>query len=217
MRHLVGVLIYFALVLVATADAARHGLMWNATGLPAVFPLQIKTTIGTDTRVTLVDADTGTPALAAYVEGGRFFRVLVPPGRFRLEFDQGETWQGETELFGATGTTSFALDHVLTFEVRGVGVKAGHIVDLTDPEAGIVVLDRFDCHGYRVKRPVRLQPEFDARTIPKVRLQNRDALDGLQPPRVAPRPNAAFSRPTVPTDFAPYLAGPEFEIRATLC
>ena len=67
---------------VATPPA---GLMWNRTGLPAVFPLQVKTPPGQDHVLTLIDADTGTDALAAYIKGGAFFKVLVPPGTYRFK------------------------------------------------------------------------------------------------------------------------------------
>lgn len=108
------------------------GLLWNRTGLPAVFPLQIKTNPDFDYLVTLRDADTDVAALAAYIKGGKFFQVLVPPGRFALEFAAGAQWQNETILFGPGGATHrFNLAEPLTFAVRGVAIKAGHLVDLT--------------------------------------------------------------------------------------
>ncbi len=108
------------------------GLLWNRTGLPAVFPLQIRTNPGFDYLVTLRDADTDVAALAAYIEGGKFFQVLVPPGRFALEFAAGAQWQNEATLFGSGDATHrFNLAEPLTFAVRGVAIKAGHLVDLT--------------------------------------------------------------------------------------
>lgn len=50
--------------------------------------------------MTLLDAETGEAALAAYIRGGAFFRVLVPPGACRLLFATGKVWQRKASLFG---------------------------------------------------------------------------------------------------------------------
>lgn len=142
----------------AAADAKDQpvGLMWNRTGLPAVFPLQVKTSAGRDYVVTLYDAETGEAALAAFIKGGVFFRALVPPGVFSVSFATGETWQGEEELFGLGAETQvFTLAQPLTFEVRGVGIKAGHVVDISESPSGadseIEVKDQLICQISRVQ------------------------------------------------------------------
>lgn len=113
-------------------DPPEHGLMWHRSGLPAVFPLQVKTRPGRDYLATLTDTATGADVLAAYITGGRFFRVLVPPGTFDIRFDYGLRWRGEALRFGsAAGAGQFTLPEPLTFAVRGIGRKSGHIVDLT--------------------------------------------------------------------------------------
>lgn len=142
----------------AGAQPPPAGLMWNRTGLPAVFPLQVKTVPGRDYMLTLIDAETGAEALAAYIEGGAFFKVLVPPGTFRLRFASGAVWQGEDDLFGpGENTREFELRAPLTFETRGVGVKAGHVVDLTARApgrlAGVTVRDRLICQSFRPQFP----------------------------------------------------------------
>jgi len=144
----------------ANEEAAQPtaGLMWNRTGLPAVFPLQVKTSAGQDYMLTLIDVDSGDEALAAYIVGGAFFKVLVPPGTFRLRFATGHIWQGEDELFGPGEKTQvFELRAKLTFETRGVGVKAGHVVDLTAPPsgrlAGASVSDQLICQSFAVRFP----------------------------------------------------------------
>lgn len=110
----------------------KPGLMWNRTGLPAVFPLRVKTAPGANYYLELSDDETGTPALAAYIEGGTFFRVLVPPGRFNLRFATGDVWRGEAHLFGEGSQTQLIdLSHPLEFGVKGIGTKSGHSVDLT--------------------------------------------------------------------------------------
>ncbi|WP_336424780.1 hypothetical protein [Roseovarius sp. D0-M9] len=107
------------------------GLMWNRTGLPAVFPLQVKTSAGQDYYLTLSDAETGEDALGAYIKGGDFFRVLVPPGSYTVRFHIGLGWQGEEDLFGPGAQTRLLdLDAPLTFETRSLGTKAGHLIDL---------------------------------------------------------------------------------------
>jgi hypothetical protein len=145
----------------ATEEAAARppaGLMWNRTGLPAVFPLQVKTPAGRDYMLTLIDADTGDAALAAYIRGGAFFKVLVPPGIYRLRFLTGDVWQGKEDRFGSGDTTrTFELSTPLTFETRGLGVKAGHVVDLTARAPGrreeVAMRDQLICQSFRPQFP----------------------------------------------------------------
>ncbi|SEN31581.1 hypothetical protein SAMN04488077_11537 [Roseovarius tolerans] len=137
-----------------TSAQPPAGLLWNRTGLPAVFPLQVKTPPGPDYHLTLIDTQTGEAALAAYIEGGAFFRVLVPPGTFRLRFATGTEWQGEDVLFGqGEATHRFDLRRPLTFETRGLGTKAGHIVTLTPGTSDEITRaarkDQFICQSFR--------------------------------------------------------------------
>jgi hypothetical protein len=90
-------MIRFLLVLVlalpalsAFAEERPQGLLWNRSGLPATIPLQIKTNAGVDYFLTLRDVERDRVVLAAYVWGGEFFQVLVPPGRFELVFASGD-------------------------------------------------------------------------------------------------------------------------------
>lgn len=130
--RLLAVLLLCLVPLALKAEPPQAGLMWNRTGLPAVFPLQVKTPEGADYYLSLSDAETGEAALAAYIAGGDFFKVLVPPGRYVLRFVSGERWQGEERLFGPGGQTQrFELPHPLEFAIRGAGVKAGHLVTLS--------------------------------------------------------------------------------------
>ena len=110
-------------------DAPRHGLMWNRTGLPLTFPLVIRTDPGQDYHVLLRHAQDGAPALAAFIEGGRFFRVLAPPGTYRVEISHGTDWQDETRLFGPQ-TELITLAEPLTFAVRNYATRGGHLIDL---------------------------------------------------------------------------------------
>ena len=136
----------------AKADADRpRGLMWNKSGLPLVFPLIVKSNPCRDYYLNLSFADTGDPALAAYIRGGEFFRVLVPPGRFDVSFAAGRHWEGETTLFGEGDTVVFALNEPLEFSILNDQTKGGHIVDLRavshDGVSGITVAATFICQG----------------------------------------------------------------------
>jgi len=115
----------------------RHGIMWNKTGLPGVFPLLVKTNLGQNYVLLLSEPDTGEDAFAAFIVGGRFFKVLVPPGTYRVRFATGISWQGEDAMFGQQGETKIMeMPELLTFEVQGFGNKAGHMIDLTDSDSG---------------------------------------------------------------------------------
>ncbi|MFW8634066.1 hypothetical protein [Cribrihabitans pelagius] len=154
------------------------GLLWQRSGLPAVFPLQIKSPEGDGYYLTLHDPATGTPVLAAFAGGGTFFRVLVPPGRYRLHIAAGQAWQGEDALFGP-GTRRLALAEELEFGVLGAGIKGGHLVTLRqDAPDGVLraeVQRQYICQTGRIAVRVgsRTQPDFSAfrlRSTPRQRL-----------------------------------------------
>lgn len=107
----------------------KPGLLWNRTGLPAVFPLQLRTEAGLDYLVTLSEVGSERAVLAAFIGGGAFFRVLVPPGTFAVSVAAGRSWQGAERRFGAH-TRVFDLPEPLTFETRGLGIRQGHMIDL---------------------------------------------------------------------------------------
>lgn len=147
----------------AAGDTERpHGLMWNQTGLPLVFPLQVKSAAGRDYYMVLSEVDDGTPALAAYIHGGEFFRVLVPPGEFRISFAAGEKWQGEEALFGVDDTLIFVLPEPLRFVILDDSTKGGHIIDLRelapDGVPRITVASMNICQGVRVRSDARAVP-----------------------------------------------------------
>lgn len=134
MRRLSLVIVLFLLALPAAAIERPAGLMWNHSGLPLTLPLQVKSDPGADLYLQLSDPATGQAVLAAYVRGGAFFRVLVPPGRWALTFArgrdaQGQDWQGEDGLFGAA-TEVIALPEPLVFQTEGAARKSGHLIDL---------------------------------------------------------------------------------------
>ena len=178
---LAALLLWLAPVALATEPGGsmplqKAGLMWNRTGLPAVFPLQVKSPAGTDYFLTLTNSETGAEALAAYIEGGMFFKVLVPPGRYVLRFASGTGWQGEAALFGA-GTQRLELPQPLEFAIRGPGLKAGHAVTLSrHPQDGLwraEVKGQYICQVASLEAP---EPVLLQRKPPALRFRLRGSL-----------------------------------------
>lgn len=201
----------------AESERPRHGLMWNKTGLPAVFPLQIRSNAGADYYLLLTDAETDMPALAGFIEGGRFFKVLVPPGLYTVQLATGPLWQGEQELFGATDTRTITAPTPLRFAVVGVSTKAGHVIDLRDQDAGVLVQDSFLCRRITLVKSPRPLPAYDARAArtPYIKPE-RDLIE--YPYRTGPpRRTAEQDKPPIPTDYAPYFSRPEYEVRRSPC
>ena len=167
----------------ADADRPQTGLLWLRSDLPAVFPLQVKTAPGRDYHLTLRHHETGQATLAAFITGGNFFRVLVPPGRFAIRVAYGTDWQDEDTLFGP-GTEHVVLEGPFRFGVQGIGRKSGHLIDLRDVietrEAALTEPLAF-CQSYRadltrsplsppVFQPV-LRPGIDDPDVPRPRFR----------------------------------------------
>lgn len=129
-------LVCLCLAAAPAAAAPTHGLLWSQSELPLVFPLQVRTAPGRDAYLVLTEVQSGRDVLAAYAEGGRFFRVLVPPGTFRVHVALGRGWQDETALFGPE-TETYAHPDALEFGVSGVGRKSGHLLDLRGMGEGV--------------------------------------------------------------------------------
>lgn len=129
-----------ALAAPIAAQQPRHGLLFNRTGLPLTLPLQIKTDPGLDYALILADPQTDEAKLSAFIHGGKFFRLLVPPGTFRLHFAYGERWEGPEALFGPD-TRYHTLPETFTFSVQGLATKQGFLIDLRDlgEEASLTV------------------------------------------------------------------------------
>ena len=184
----------------AEVEQIAPGLVWNRSGLPAVFPLQVKTDEGADYFLILRDAASGEDRLAAWITGGEFFRVLVPPGRFTLHFDYGRDWQGEETRFGA-GPDAGRIDLAtpLMFETLGAGVKAGHIVDLRGAGAKpdvAAITGQFICQGVHYE----YDPAFADRPP-----GSRDITD----------PAGRFPRDSFPDDL--WLRARRLDLRSRYC
>ncbi len=162
------------------------GLLWLRSDLPAVFPLQVKTAPGRDYHLTLTDTATGKDTLAAYIRGGAFFRVLVPPGRYSARFALGTVWKGADALFGAA-TKMHELSEPLRFGTRGIGRKAGHLVDLRgliDTRQAVKTRSLSICQSVRLDLQDVTETPFDPGTDTLRRL----TLGDLDLPRRVPRP-----------------------------
>lgn len=139
-----------------TAAQLTHGLMWRDSPLSAQFPLVVKTPPGMWFYLQLLDAETTAPVLAAGIEGGRFFRVLVPNGRYVVDIAYGHDWQGEERGFApGDGAGRLQIDPPLDFAVEGVARKAGHVIGLVPDAEG----DGFDVtlHGQAVCQRIALE------------------------------------------------------------
>jgi hypothetical protein len=184
-------------------------LIRNATGLPLVFPLQIRSVPGTDYHVVLRDAENGTIALEAALEGGRFFRVLAPPGQFNLHLTRRDTTTQAPDV--SLGT--------LDFGVSGLGTKAGYTVDLTRLwiDGKIDVRPFNICQGLALEQvPRRLAP-FDDVEGYAARLPEEGEVVQHPDARFDPERLTLQTQPTRPTDYAPYLAPTRTGVRNRPC
>lgn len=121
-------------------DRPKAGILWNRSGLPATFPLQVRTVKGQDYVLFLTDPASGDDKMAGYIRGGEFFRLLVPPGEYQLRFAHGTGWQGPDRLFGdQTGWTE--MDKPLDFRVIGIGRRQGYVIRLIFSNGKVKVVD----------------------------------------------------------------------------
>ncbi len=205
--------------------------MWNRSGQALTLPLQILSDPGADLYLTLDPG--GGPVLAAYIRGGTPFRLLVPPGRYRVGIAAGRDWQDEARLFGAATRHIGALD-APTFGTEGVGRRSGHLIDLRN--GAVSVRDFGLCRaGATVARmrPPASTPESGPAMppVPPTLAEPRRVETRLpppdQPPVSGPDPDhPAFARPfakparipiprvTAPDHAAPTTVPPRSKARA---
>lgn len=123
----------FALLTLTTpgfADLEKRGLLYNRTGLPLTLPLHVRTGPGQAYFVGLTSPKTGETGMAAFFEGGPLFRVLAPPGIWRLTILSGalSDWQGSEVGFG--GASEIVFDKEVEFRIKGLRTRSGVLVDL---------------------------------------------------------------------------------------
>jgi hypothetical protein len=199
------------------AEDGQHGLLWNRTGLPAVFPLQVKTQPGADLYLVLTDEASDAEALAAYIEGGRHFQVLVPPGSYRVHFAIGQDWQGQDQLFGVAETKHLTVPDPLVFGVVGLSTKAGHTIDLTQSGRDILVEARFICQRFALSEGPRPQAPFEGRDVRPQEITPRDEVVEFPRRMSLPRVPDRMDSPPIASDYAPYFSRPTFAFQARPC
>ncbi len=150
-------------------EPPRTGLMWKRTPLPATLPLQVQTPAGFDHVIFLRPQEGDAPIMAGFIHGGDFFRLLVPPGDWRIRIASGVEWQGEDTLFGPATTwaelpaplhfgagKSRLHGHTLTLEDGVITVAPQTICRLPSWQAG--VFDPEDPVGRQPREPQQLNP-----------------------------------------------------------
>lgn len=162
-------------------DRPRAGLLFHRSGLPATLPLVVKTFAGKDYVIFLTSPDNGRAIMAGYIRGGQHFRLVVPPGRWRVRFAYGKDWQGEDALFG-TGTKWANYDEVLEFRA-GMRNYRGHVITLIEENGRMIVVQadpreicqagRWTTDDLRPQWPDDIDPDDKLRPQWRLRLRSR--------------------------------------------
>lgn len=177
----------------------KAGLLWNESGLPMTLPLQVVTEAGGPDRAILLQrAESDAAEVAGYVHAGQFFRLLVPPGEWRISIASGTNWQGRDVLFGPE-TEIVELPETLRFHA-GEAELNGHVLRLTTSDDGalqVTVGPRIICRipagqpaPERATRDLSVPPIVQQPSpVPTYRRDPRDALahDRLSDGRLDPR------------------------------
>ena len=141
MRRLLVLLFLLALPVPALAeDRPRAGLLWNRSGLPATFPLVVRSSQGTDHVLYVTDPEDRAPVMAGYIRGGEVFRLLLPPGEWRLRFASGRDWQGGDRLFGPATAWTEMQDNV-DLKVLGIDRRRAYVITLDDGDGATVIAE----------------------------------------------------------------------------
>lgn len=103
----------------AAVDAAVQKLMQEqpdvvpATGVltrnyygPGVAPLEIKTRAGSNYYVKVVEWNTKTETMTAFIRGGSPFETTVPVGSYEIKYSAGQSWYGPILDFGESASYS---------------------------------------------------------------------------------------------------------------
>lgn len=93
-----------------------------------VAPLTVRTRMGSNFFVKLVDRTTNRVALTFYITGGDRLELLVPLGDYDLKYATGDVWYGTEYLFGPD-TRYAAADSVFSFTMDDAGYN-GYTVEL---------------------------------------------------------------------------------------
>jgi hypothetical protein len=120
---------------------ARTGVI-TSSGLMPMAPLQIRTRVGHDYFVRLVDAYSRGRVMEIYITGGDTFEGKVPLGNFEIRYASGPRWCGPVNLFGPETVYSKA-DRNFRFEEREGKVR-GYTIELILQSGGNLRTSRID-------------------------------------------------------------------------
>lgn len=123
-------------------DLPENGTTNYYTNAEALAPFGVKTEIGENYFIKLVDADTNKTAVTVFVRGGDSINIKVPLGAYELRSAAGDDWYGEDHLFGSHTSYSKA-DKVFNFYVDGPVIQ-GNTVELINRVDGNLHTSKID-------------------------------------------------------------------------
>ena len=97
-------------------------------------PLEIKTSLGLNYFLKLVDIETGEPVVAMFIRGGRTEKIYVPLGTYEVKYASGLQWYGYEHLFGPD-TQYMKADEPFIFQRTG-NVVSGYTITLYSVPGG---------------------------------------------------------------------------------
>lgn len=108
-----------ALAPVLTPIPIQQGVQHLYVDAERIAPFRVTTSAGPDNYfIKLVDADTGSPVMTIYVDGGTTYETNVPVGTYQIRYATGQVWYGVRHLFGPVTAYSETTDDV-TFSIQG--------------------------------------------------------------------------------------------------
>lgn len=111
-----------------------------------VAPFQISTPLGESCFVKLVEASTGRPVAAYFIQAGSTTKVKVPLGTYEVRYAAGARWYGPLHLFGENTSYSRGKE-VLSFRVEGNQVS-GYSVTLYPVLNGNMSTESIPAEGF---------------------------------------------------------------------
>lgn len=117
----------------APSVAINAGIVRLNFSSKPIAKLQIKTTVGSDYFIKIVNQATDKEELVVYIIGGKNFLTEFPLGNYSMRYATGTTWYGERHLFGPQ--TAFAkADKDFIFKREGNKIL-GYTIELI-PQVG---------------------------------------------------------------------------------
>ena len=105
-----------------------NGSVTSYTQNERIAPFKVRTSVGSNYWLKLVDVSTNKDVLCFFVLGGTVVEIDVPLGSYVLKYATGDKWYGEKHLFGPYTLYNKA-DSTLNFKINGNHIT-GHTVTL---------------------------------------------------------------------------------------